>query len=59
MKPVALNIFIITDNEMKKDLHKLIERLAQPDFALEIKKLMQTYVKDDGDEKTGKDYKVN
>jgi len=59
MKPRGLNIFIITDEEMHKDLKKLIERLSQPDFALEIKKLMRSYIKDDEDEKTGKDYKVN
>ncbi len=59
MKPRGVNIFIITDNEMKMDLKTLIERLAQPEFALEIKKLMRTYIKDDDNEKTGKDYKVN
>lgn len=52
----SINIFIITDDKAKSELEHLIKKLSEPEFGMEIRKILQQYTKDDK-EKTWRSYK--
>ena len=55
----GINLFIITDEKMKKDILKLIDILQSKDFKIKLGEFIKDIRDEDDDKPSGKDYKVN